>query len=479
MVGGPSVGCLGGNEQGGEGWSDFVALLTTLTDINQNGVYEEDVVGEGIRGIGNYVTNDPFDAGGIRPTAYSTNMDINGFTYKDVQSLTAPHGVGYGWCTIMWDLTWAMIHKYGFEPDIYNRDSQAGNIRVMATVIEGFRHTSCNPTFLDMRQGIFDAYRALYPSDASGDELMIWEVFARRGLGFSAEAGGVEAFDTPTYRPLKSVTLDEQAKGGELTYTITVQNNFTIPLTNVQITDEIDSRLLFKSSPHGATENNGIVKFSPFSVPVGESVYKSFVVDINPSTDHTVVLATNGAEAGETFGTFVTAGAWTLASDEVHGGSTAYFHPDIEALSAGDLLYTVSLPAGTNAMSFWQKLDTEGAYDGGVFEISTDGGVSFDDLGDQMVKNEYNSIISSDFSGVPLTVLDGRRAFSGQVPYFQTIVDLGEISGDVTFRWRFASDAAEGAVGWWIDDIEFLDLKAIKNEACVTTTEFITPKCAE
>lgn len=483
MVGGPSNQCLGGDEQGGEGWSDFEGLMITQTDYNGDGVYSEDVEGEGIRGIGNYVLNQGSFEEGIRLAPYTTNMTdqskpFNDYTYGDQPNVAAPHGVGFIWCSILWDLNWAMINKYGFEWDIYNNTSGAGNIRTMALVHEAFHYTPCSPTFIEMRDAIFQANEVLYPNDADGDEFMMWEVFARRGLGFSASAGGNEAFDLPSYAVSKSVNFDEQAKGNEVTYGIEIQNNFTGTLLGIDISDQLDSRLTFTSSTDGASAAGQVVTFPTFDIPVGETTTKSFKAEIDANTSHTESISTNSLESAVDRATFTTVGAWTTDPD-AHTGSVAYFHPDPETANVGDLIFTTVIPAEANAIAFWQKLATELAFDGGVFDISTDGGVTYEDLGNRMLKGPYNSSISSDVSGVPISVLDGRRAFSGDEPYFQTIVDLTGYSGAVMFRWRFGSDALVGATGWWIDDIEYMNLHYILNETCVVTTDFVEPQCAD
>lgn len=481
MVGGPADNCLGGNEQGGEGWSDYYGLMVTQIDVNGNGEYEEHLPGEGLRGIGNYVTNGQFDDGGIRPTAYSTDMNVNPFTYGDVSTgnLSVPHGVGYGWCTILWDFTWALIGEYGFEFDIYAKESTAGNIRAIATVTEAFRHTPCNPSFPEMRDAIFDAYEALYPNDFANDEFMIWDVFARRGLGFSAIEGGIEAFDTPSFFPTKGVSHVSQDAGGMLEYSISVQNLSGSPLTNVVITDPIDSRLSLVSSNDGATEAGGVVTFSPFTIPTDQTVTKKFTAQIDPAADVSASLLKNEIEDLTEQSSFATLGAWSLDGTNTKSGNNAYFHPNIDQAQVGDLVFTGTIPAGANAFSFWQYLDTEGEFDGGVVEISDDGGTNYEDLGSRMIAGGYNSIINNNFSGVPFTVLDGREAFSGFAPFFQTVVDLTGYSGTVMIRWRFAADTNTGGTGWWIDDVEFSDLYFIKNEASVTVAEFPETRTAD
>ena len=73
LTGGPSLaGCLGNNEQMGEGWSDFFSLITTVEPGDQ---------GTDARGIGTYAQRQPVTGSGIRPRPYSTDFAINEMTY--------------------------------------------------------------------------------------------------------------------------------------------------------------------------------------------------------------------------------------------------------------------------------------------------------------------------------------------------------------------------------------------------------------
>jgi subtilisin-like proprotein convertase family protein len=184
FTGGPNnTSCLSNTEQMGEGWSDWYALMTTLEPGDQ---------GTDSRGIGTYLFGQPANGPGIRPTPYSTDMSINTATYSTISGVSVPHGVGYVWCGMIWDLTWAMIADHGQGP---------GFDVAMNLVNEGMRLQVCSPGFVDGRNAILAADVALY---GGANTCRIWEVFARRGLGFSASQGssssvtdGVQAFDMP------------------------------------------------------------------------------------------------------------------------------------------------------------------------------------------------------------------------------------------------------------------------------------------
>ncbi|MGF1556245.1 T9SS-dependent M36 family metallopeptidase [Paucihalobacter sp.] len=178
LTAGPAtVNCLFNSEQMGEGWSDWLGLMVTMksSDIPEMG-----------RGIGTYVIGQNTNGSGIRPARYSTDFAVNPFTYNDTNNpgLSVPHGVGFVWATTLWDLTWAYIDKYGFDPDLYN--GNGGNNKVMQVVLDGLKLQPCQPGFIDGRDAILAAELALTGGE---DQCLIWEVFAQRGMGFNADQG--------------------------------------------------------------------------------------------------------------------------------------------------------------------------------------------------------------------------------------------------------------------------------------------------
>jgi PKD repeat protein len=194
LTGGASnVECLFNADQMGEGWSDWVGLMLTIEPGDQP---------EDVRGIGTFAIGQSITSTGIRPAPYTTNTAINGFTYaatNDENGISQPHGIGFVWCTMLWDMTWDLIDLYGFDPDVYTGDG--GNNIAMSLVIEAMKLQPCNPGFVDGRDAILQADELLF---GGANRCLIWRAFAERGLGFSAEQGSteirtdqVEAFDLP------------------------------------------------------------------------------------------------------------------------------------------------------------------------------------------------------------------------------------------------------------------------------------------
>ncbi|SEC88278.1 Por secretion system C-terminal sorting domain-containing protein [Tenacibaculum sp. MAR_2009_124] len=172
LVGGRFSNVLGGSEQMGEGWSDWFGLMLTMKPGD---------TGADKRGVGTYVLGEPLDGLGIRPTVYSTDRSLNNTDYADIGGLRVPHGVGYAFATILWDMTWALINQEGFDPDFYN--GTGGNNIAMALVIEGLKNTANNPGFVAGRDGILQADQDLYGGRYN---CLIWKAFAERGVGRDA-----------------------------------------------------------------------------------------------------------------------------------------------------------------------------------------------------------------------------------------------------------------------------------------------------
>ena len=200
LTGGPKTqNCLSGNEQAGEGWSDFLSM-TLLLDPRLDDP-------NGQRGTGSYAL---YQTGrkdvGIRPRPYSRNMEIQPFTYDSIKtngwlnggSLALPHGLGHGWTSVLYDMTWDLIDKHGFNANLYGAWNQGGNLRSLQYVIDGLKLQGCGPGLVVAR----DAIIAGAAARGGGDECTIWAAFARRGLGNSAVQGttdrndNTEAFDT-------------------------------------------------------------------------------------------------------------------------------------------------------------------------------------------------------------------------------------------------------------------------------------------
>jgi extracellular elastinolytic metalloproteinase len=201
LTGGPTINCLSGNEQMGEGWSDWYANAVMIDPALDDP--------DGPRGMGTYVLyQDSRQGNGIRPRPYSRDMNIQPFTYDRIKtnswitggSLAIPHGIGHGWASVLWDMTWNLIDARGFNPNVYENWSTGGNNLALQLVTDGLKFQGCGPGFVAGRDAIIGADNALTGGE---NACILWSSFARRGLGFSAIQGttnrddNTEAFDVP------------------------------------------------------------------------------------------------------------------------------------------------------------------------------------------------------------------------------------------------------------------------------------------
>jgi hypothetical protein len=98
-------------------------------------------------------------------------------------------------------------------------------------------------------------------------------------------------------------------------------------------------------------------------------------------------------------------------------------------------------------------IDPNLGFDGGVLEMSTDGGNTFQDIlavGGSFVMGGYNRTISTDRG----SAIAGRQAWSGNSGGFiTTVVNLAFVPTGARLRWRMASDNNGSGEGWRVDTV--------------------------
>jgi extracellular elastinolytic metalloproteinase len=172
-------------EQMGEGWSDFFALMLTNKPGDNASVP---------RAMGTYASGEAISGDGIRPAKYSPDFLINDYTYGDTigmeflnGSTMVPdvHSIGFVWATMLWDLHWQYVAKYGYASNVTSNTTN-GSSRVLQLVTDALKLQACSPTFIDGRNAILQAE---LNTTQGVDKCMIWRTFAKRGLGVNASAG--------------------------------------------------------------------------------------------------------------------------------------------------------------------------------------------------------------------------------------------------------------------------------------------------
>lgn len=240
---GDGYSCLSSNasnEQMGEGWSDFFALMLT----NQ-----PNATAAVSRGIGTYATGAATTDVGIRPKKYSPDFAVNDVTYKYTNGRTVTnadgslspgvHAIGYVWASMLWDLHWNFAAKYGYASDVAANPT-SGSGKVLQLVMNGLKAQICSPTFIDGRNAILAADAV----SGGTDKCMIWSTFAKRGLGVNASAGAktgtgtglndqVEDFDIPA--ECKLATGEVSANKSLSIYPNPAKNEFFVKVPSTQL----------------------------------------------------------------------------------------------------------------------------------------------------------------------------------------------------------------------------------------------------
>lgn len=148
---------------------------------------------------------------------------------------------------------------------------------------------------------------------------------------------------------------------------------------------------------------------------------------------------------------------WRVESGDnnTNGGTRAFVATNIGSTSDTSLVTPAMVLSEQAELSFWHKHQFESSnadYDGGVLEITTNGGANWSDLGSAITQNGYNGTLSSNFQN-PLA---GRDAFVDTLGTFTEVrVDLSAYDGQtVQIRWRLGTDETVAAGDWKVDDIK-------------------------
>ena len=142
-------------------------------------------------------------------------------------------------------------------------------------------------------------------------------------------------------------------------------------------------------------------------------------------------------------GTWASSGSRNLFGDD----------PPVVTDSAMAMTTGVRLPVGARLRfehGYQFDADSKHRYDGGVVEISVDGG-TWRDAGRYIVQAGYTGTITKS-TGNPLR---RREAFTGRSRgWGATRLDLSSLAGrSVRIRFRVGTDRSTGSFGWYIDDV--------------------------
>lgn len=493
-----------------EGWADYIALLILMREGDDlTGAYPSGSFSNQGR---------EFIYFGTRRVPYSANRAFNDLSFRhisDGEELPTSHpldptssgnseihNAGEIWATMMFDATIAMLERSQMAGAPY--DFYGALRRLAGYVVTGMQLSPARTTFMEQRHAVVAAALETDLEDAR----LIGTAFAGRGAGTCAVApprfsddfiGVVEDFTMsprPVFEGLAVTTEgpgllcdgDEILDAGETgTLVVRIRNNGFVDMTGASILIEADDPAItavggpmFAIPTLGPGERREMlipltVDASAFVVaPVtitatmsGSVLCEDVVMEIRFAVDRDI--APGDLEDFELEPTWfaessldgLTTGVWTVGPSLL--GDTDW---NLRGLDSGSVTDTaVELPEVTGAasfpltMRFEHRFDFEGDastwWDGGVIELSTDGGSSWRDVSEVGVDPGYSGELS-DRSDNPLSL---RMAYSGSNPSFprdDTVrLDFGMMFAGmrVRFRFRIGTDQASGGDGWEIDDV--------------------------
>jgi uncharacterized protein (TIGR03437 family) len=427
----------------GEGWSDFLSL--TLLSQQSDPL-------DGAYAIGQYVRNNY--QRGIRRFAYSTNPAIYPYTFASLSLSNSVHASGEIWCNALWEMRAKLIEQYGFH------EGQRQSIQL---VVDGMKLTPVEPDFLEARDAILLADRL---NNNGTSQCLIWQAFARRGMGAAAVSAGTSdnaptaAFDVPPYCSTSgTVQLDRAGYvNGEMVRIalndINAGGRATVKLTSSATGDEETITLspvtLYPGSYTGmskiragaAIRGDG---FLQASVDAGDQVIASYAdaIPIRSGEDNLLspvataammrekILFEDNAESSNQG--WISTGAWATAEAKISGAGRAWTdspHGNYANSSDVSLISPVFDLTGYSEINliFNHKYNLENRYDFGIVECSADNGSTWTKV----------------------------TAYTGTLANFtQTRVLLNGLSGkpQARIRFRLLTDSAQTADGWWIDGI--------------------------
>lgn len=508
---------LSTNQAGGlgEGWGDFTAQLvmvraddlSTPQGANWNGVYP----------TGTHATSGSGDDSyfGIRRQPYSSDMTKNGLTFKHISDGVAlpkgvptsfgedggnnseVHATGEVWATMLWEAYSNLLRdpRYTF---------QAAQDRMKRYLVQSLKATPVDPTLLEARDALI---AVAYASD-EGDFQAFWRAFAKRGAGVGATGpdksspdnkGAKESFVVGGDLQLVSAVLTDDVVScdhdGILDAEETGAVEVTLRNSGATTLDRISATVTTRT-PGLELADGGALTFpalKPFAVAKtrvsvrarGSRPLDSLTLDVAltepslavPRTLQASITAVRDADEDEASATKddvqTTNTSWVVTAKDKTGTSIKWrrvkeganqFWSIPNAGEPSDHKLTSAPFAVTEAAfglafrhrwAFEFSTERKSDFDGGVVEISLDGGATWDDL-TKYAAVDYNATLVDDARGT--NPLKGRKAFGriseGYPAWREEVLEVRTgPADDVRVRFRAGADDNTAEAGWDIDDI--------------------------
>jgi hypothetical protein len=490
-----------------EGWGDFDSLLVAA----RAGDDLDKAFPMATYSTGSFAADPVYF--GIRRAPYSTNQNINPLSFRHMADgtplpTTVPfsggglnsevHNSGEVWASMMWE-GYVALQKAGAARGISFNDSR---LKMRQYVVAGLLLAPPNATPTETRDAILIAAHAVNLADHD----TLAAAYARRGFGSCAISpprdsvnfqGIVESNEVKgRIQPgalvstlTKTCDSDGVLDAGETSQvTLPVSNPGPVALSNVNVSLTTSIAGLTVTPPTvavGTLPAYGNTTVT-FNVTLDDKVTAALASDLqvqvtssngcaNVSLPIVAPLNTDDKPASSATDTFDALGSvWTPAGssgtwshvretglDGMWSGNDPAFTSDASLVSP-----PITAGSGPLTISFAHRFSFEftpasgatpsASFDGGVIEFSTDGGVTWTDVG--LVANPgYTQTLTTGGTN-PLA---GRRAYGGTNPSFPAADSITMFFGTrlagKTFqlRFRIGSDGNTGSAGWQIDDVAF------------------------
>ena len=513
-----------------EGWADFNAsLMTVRPGDSLTGTYAAaqyatgSFVDPGYFGIRRY----PYSTDMSKdPLTFKHIMDSEtlpvGIPVADSGGNNAEsHNAGEIWSTMMFEAYFALLAKtVGASPAYSYAEAHR---RMSDYVVAGMKITPTDPTYTEQRDAVLAAAAA---ADADDFNVMA-KAFAKRGAGSCAVspardstdfAGVVESFTVNPNVQAFSVTVDDSVKSCDKDGFLDAgeAGKITVQIFNGGPAAMSDTVVTVATTTAGVTFPNGpSIKVPPMAA------YAKTTAQIDVQLDTTIAAKENldlavtvenpaacTAKATITTAPFINVDLVpaSAAFDDVETSSTAwkltgtdsdkiwnriepkpgnhvwrgidYGSPTDTALESPILLVSQTddfILTFDHRHQFESSMAMGGGttnWDGGVLEISTNGGNSWQDI-TKFGDPGYTGTIG-DPAGQAMNVLKNRTGFVAQNaswPVMDTVtVSMGKtLAGmKVQLRFRIGTDDAAGNYGWEVDNITFKGITNTPFDSLVT-----------
>ncbi len=484
----------------GEGWSDFFALtLFASASSGTTGRYPlaaYSMYQRGSTGTNNYyygIRRYPYAL--ISSTGGPEHRPHNPLTFADIDpdqilindgayprdpadtgspgSATSVHKIGEVWASALLEGRARIIERLGFAD---------GNARMLQIVVNAMRLTALEPDLIDARDAVLAAAQAMGGSDL----IDLWQGFAVRGMGADASTDGVhvvESFDIPGISANTAPTVSDAIcnangsidPGEAVDLRIPLRNTLGASVADVTLAINGAAPVSYGTMPANSTRTRTLPARVP-NLACGANWTLDLAVESSagPATArHLVRLGTPvyaiDQDFDATIGAFPPPGwtrtliganaLWQRSADDYASAPYAA-HIDAPAAAGESMLTTPTIAIGNVAaeLSFRHRYDLETAHDGGVLEISINGGAWYDIIqrGGRFLAGSYDGMLEDKCLLGGDNPIEGRYAWSGESGNWgvtRVVLPQESLGQDVRLRWRFGTDCSVAGGGWTIDNV--------------------------